>query len=64
MYVDPHRLQDRPAADLIRITHEHLDHMDSNAIGTVATDDTVIVADTACARQLEGKVKGRIVAVL
>src|SRR3972149_5639301 len=63
VYVDPHRLDGGPPAALILITHEHFDHMDPNAIAAVATDDTVIVANAPCARQLQGKVKGRVVPV-
>jgi L-ascorbate metabolism protein UlaG (beta-lactamase superfamily) len=63
VYVDPHRLEGGPPADLILVTHEHFDHMDPNAINAVATDETVIVANAPCAKQLEGKVKGRIVSV-
>src|SRR3989337_2257757 len=61
VYVDPHPLDGGPPAGLILITHEHFDHMDPGAINTIATDDTVIVANAPCARQLQGKVKGRVV---
>ncbi len=63
IYVDPHRLEGGPPADLILVTHEHFDHMDPSAINAVAADDTVIVANAPCAKQLEGKVTGRIVSV-
>ena len=61
VYVDPHRLDGGPPASLILITHEHFDHMDPSAINAVATGDTVIVANAPCARQLQGKVSGRVV---
>ena len=63
VYVDPHRLEGGPRASLVLITHEHFDHMDPAAINTIAADDTVIVANAPCARQLQGKVKGKIVSV-
>ena len=63
VYVDPHRLDGGPPAGLILISHEHFDHMDPNAIAAVATDDTVIVANAPCARQLQGKIKGRVVSI-
>jgi len=63
VYVDPHRLEGGPTAVLILITHEHFDHMDAAAINAVAADDTVIVANAPCARQLQGKVKGTVVSI-
>lgn len=63
VYVDPHRLEGGPPADVILVTHEHFDHMDPSAINAVAKEDTVIIANAACARQLEGKVKGRVVSI-
>ena len=63
VYVDPHRLDGGPPAGLILITHEHFDHMDPIAINAVATDETVIVANAPCARQLQGNINGRVVSI-
>ncbi|MFQ6019559.1 MAG: MBL fold metallo-hydrolase [Dehalococcoidia bacterium] len=64
VYVDPHRISDAPdKADLVLITHEHFDHMDPASINAVAKEDTAVVANAPCARQLQGKVKGRIVSI-
>ena len=63
VYVDPHRLEGGPPADLILITHEHFDHMDPNAINAISTGDTVIIASERIAQQLSGRVKGKLVPI-
>ena len=63
IYVDPHRITGGETADLVLITHEHFDHMDPASIKAVEGADTVIVANAPCARQLQGKLRGRIVSV-
>jgi L-ascorbate metabolism protein UlaG (beta-lactamase superfamily) len=63
IYVDPHRIPGGDKADLVLITHEHFDHMDPASIKAVEDADTAIVANAPCARQLQGKVRGRIVSI-
>ncbi len=41
-----------PKADLILVTHEHGDHLDSAAIAKIATDKTAIVLTQACREKL------------
>jgi len=43
-----------PKADLILITHEHRDHLDAKALGSIRKDKTVVVANPASAKQTEG----------
>lgn len=41
-----------PKADLILVTHEHGDHLDANAIKTIAKQGTEIVTTEKCAQDL------------
>jgi L-ascorbate metabolism protein UlaG (beta-lactamase superfamily) len=41
-----------PKADLVLVTHEHSDHLDSKAIKAVLKPDTVIIASKTCAGKL------------
>jgi L-ascorbate metabolism protein UlaG (beta-lactamase superfamily) len=43
-----------PKADLILITHEHSDHLDTKAVGQITKQGTVIVANEASAGRLKG----------
>ena len=43
-----------PKADLILITHEHQDHLDSNALARVRTEESDLVLTETCAQQVEG----------
>ena len=58
VHVDPWtRLADysqMPKADLILITHEHGDHLDTKAIATIRTDKTAVVLTKPCAERVSG----------
>ena len=43
-----------PKADLILITHEHRDHLDSEALASIRTNETDIVLTELCGEQIEG----------
>ena len=58
IHVDPYgKLTDYsklPQADLIVITHEHLDHLDPAAIKMLRTTNTAVVLTAACAEKISG----------
>jgi L-ascorbate metabolism protein UlaG (beta-lactamase superfamily) len=43
-----------PQADMILLTHEHLDHLDPKALEFIRTDKTVLVLTEKCAQQVKG----------
>jgi L-ascorbate metabolism protein UlaG (beta-lactamase superfamily) len=45
--------KDMPKADIILITHEHMDHFDKNAIAALRKDSTEIIFNDACSKQME-----------
>jgi len=45
-----------PKADLILITHEHRDHLDEKAIGSISKKETVIVGSSAVAEVFRGAI--------
>ncbi len=63
VYVDPHRIEDGPQADLILVTHEHFDHMDPSAINALDQKDTVIIGGERVVKELSGRVSGKLVAI-
>ncbi len=45
-----------PKADLILVTHEHGDHLDTKAIGKIRRPETKVVLTQACAERMDGGV--------
>jgi L-ascorbate metabolism protein UlaG (beta-lactamase superfamily) len=58
IYVDPYsKLTDYtklPKADLIFLTHDHVDHMDIAALQTIRTNTSLIVLTKKCAEKVSG----------
>jgi L-ascorbate metabolism protein UlaG (beta-lactamase superfamily) len=43
-----------PKADVILLTHDHLDHLDLKALNPVRTQKTLVVLTQTCSKQVEG----------
>jgi len=58
VHVDPwSRLADYtklPKADLVLVTHEHGDHLDTEAVYTISADGTVVACSASCSASLPG----------
>ena len=57
VYIDPYRVGDGPAADLILITHGHYDHFSPQDVGRLTGKRTLVVAPAAVAERLSGRVQ-------
>jgi L-ascorbate metabolism protein UlaG (beta-lactamase superfamily) len=57
IYVDPYgKLADYsklPKADMILITHDHMDHFDTSAINLIRTEKTIFIETALCADRLK-----------
>jgi L-ascorbate metabolism protein UlaG (beta-lactamase superfamily) len=57
LYIDPWKISGGPPADIILVTHAHLDHLSTADIAKVAQPKTVFVCPSSCAPQLKGDVR-------
>ena len=56
IYIDPYAGDYTEKADVILITHGHLDHCDSEKISSILQAKTVIVTSKECSKQLSGNI--------
>ncbi|MEA2474221.1 MAG: hypothetical protein QOE06_2136 [Thermoleophilaceae bacterium] len=56
VYIDPYRVGEAPAADLILITHGHYDHFSPRDVERLSTERTLVVAPPAVAERVRGRV--------
>src|SRR5438132_1443018 len=57
VYIDPYRVGDGPAADLILITHGHYDHFSPQDVEQLTGKRTLVVAPPPVAERLSGRVQ-------
>jgi L-ascorbate metabolism protein UlaG (beta-lactamase superfamily) len=57
IYLDPFMIKDGPKADLILITHDHMDHNNPPDVAKIRKPDTVIVTVAKGAEKLSGDIK-------
>jgi L-ascorbate metabolism protein UlaG (beta-lactamase superfamily) len=55
VYIDPYRVEDGPAADLILITHDHFDHFSRDDVTRLATRGTTAIGPATVIEQLRGR---------
>jgi len=57
IYIDPWQLGRCPDADIILITHDHMDHCSPDDVAKIQRDDTVIVTTKESAKKLKGQIR-------
>jgi L-ascorbate metabolism protein UlaG (beta-lactamase superfamily) len=55
VYIDPYRVDDGRAADVILITHDHFDHFSRDDVTRIAREGTTLVAPATVTEQLRGR---------
>ena len=57
IYFDPYQISTTVPADIIFVTHDHFDHCSVEDIQKIQKSDTVIVTDSASAKNLKGVIR-------
>jgi L-ascorbate metabolism protein UlaG (beta-lactamase superfamily) len=57
IYLDPFQLKDGPKADLILITHDHMDHASPADVAKIQKPETVIITVAQAAAKFKGQIK-------
>lgn len=58
LYVDPFQLKSTDSADMVLITHDHYDHLSSEDLEKIVTEETEIIVPKQYVHLLEGKIHG------
>ncbi len=56
IYIDPWKLKDGPKADMILVTHSHMDHLSEDDIRKIRKKETTIIGPPDVAEKLPGTV--------
>jgi L-ascorbate metabolism protein UlaG (beta-lactamase superfamily) len=57
VYIDPWKVREAEAADVVVVSHEHFDHLSVEDVRKLLKPETVVVAPPDCVRQLPGTVR-------
>ncbi len=57
IYIDPYKLSDGPAADIILIAHNHHDHCSPEDIAKIRKDETIFITEKSTVKKLSGDVR-------
>ena len=55
IYIDPYRLESADKADLILITHDHMDHLSPSDIAKIANKNTKFIVAKPCEEKLKNE---------
>jgi L-ascorbate metabolism protein UlaG (beta-lactamase superfamily) len=60
VYIDPIQLKTKDSASIILLTHSHPDHLSLEDVAKIISPQTVVIAPSDCARQIESRFKMKV----